>query len=137
MPVDAEGLNIATLPDAAAGARLAYVTPSHQFPSGAIMSLARRLGLLAWAERVGAYIIEDDYDSEFRYAGRPVEALQGLDRSGRVIYIGTFSKVLFPSLRLGYMVLPASLWGAFTTAKWLADRHTAHLEQRGAHRFYL
>jgi GntR family transcriptional regulator/MocR family aminotransferase len=129
VPVDAEGLNIATLPDAVAGARLAYVTPSHQFPSGAIMSLARRLGLLAWAERVGAYIIEDDYDSEFRYAGRPVEALQGLDRSGRVIYIGTFSKVLFPSLRLGYMVLPASLWRAFTTAKWLADRHTAHLEQ--------
>jgi GntR family transcriptional regulator/MocR family aminotransferase len=129
VPVDTEGLNIATLPDAATGARLAYVTPSHQFPSGAIMSLARRLGLLAWAERVGAYIIEDDYDSEFRYAGRPVEALQGLDRSGRVIYIGTFSKVLFPSLRLGYMVLPPSLWHAFTTAKWLADRHTAHLEQ--------
>lgn len=129
VPVDAEGLNVAALPDPATRVRLAYVTPSHQFPSGAIMSLARRLGLLAWAERVGAYIVEDDYDSEFRYAGRPVEALQGLDCSGRVIYVGTFSKVLFPALRLGYVVLPPSLRQAFTMAKWLTDRHTSTLEQ--------
>ena len=129
VPVDAEGLQVAALPDATAGVRLAYVTPSHQFPSGAIMSLARRLGLLAWAERVGAYIVEDDYDSEFRYAGRPVAALQGLDRSGRVIYVGTFSKVLFPALRLGYVVLPAALVHAYTAAKWLADRHTSSFEQ--------
>jgi GntR family transcriptional regulator/MocR family aminotransferase len=127
-PVDTEGLQVAALPDAA-GVRLAYVTPSHQFPSGAIMSLARRLGLLAWAERVGAYIIEDDYDSEFRYTGRPVEALQGLDRSGRVIYVGTFSKVLFPGLRLGYVVLPPVLERVFAAAKWLADRHTSSFEQ--------
>jgi GntR family transcriptional regulator / MocR family aminotransferase len=129
VPVDAEGLQVAALPDAAAGVRLAYVTPSHQFPSGAIMSLARRLGLLAWAERVGAYIVEDDYDSEFRYTGRPVEALQGLDRSGRVIYVGTFSKVLFPALRLGYVVLPPALGRVFAAAKWLADRHTSSFEQ--------
>ena len=127
--VDAEGLDIADLPRAAATARLAYVTPSHQFPTGAIMSLARRLALLAWAERTDAYVLEDDYDSEYRYEGRPVEAVQGLDRSGRVIYVGTFSKVLFPALRLGYMVLPKPLLQPFLAAKWLTDRHTSTLEQ--------
>jgi GntR family transcriptional regulator/MocR family aminotransferase len=129
VPVDAEGLDVRALPDTAAQVRLAYVTPSHQFPSGAIMSLMRRLALLAWAERSGAYILEDDYDSEFRYAGQPVEAMQGLDRSGRVIYVGTFSKVLFPALRLGYLVLPMPLVAPFTAAKWLTDRHTPTLEQ--------
>jgi GntR family transcriptional regulator/MocR family aminotransferase len=129
VPVDAEGLVTAALPDAPEGCRLAYVTPSHQFPSGAIMSLVRRLALLAWAERVGAYVLEDDYDSEFRYAGRPLEAVQGLDRSGRVIYVGTFSKVLFPALRLGYLVLPYTLVQPFTAAKWLTDRHTSTFEQ--------
>jgi GntR family transcriptional regulator/MocR family aminotransferase len=129
VPVDTEGLQVTALPDASAAVRLAYVTPSHQFPSGAILSLPRRLALLAWAERVGAYILEDDYDSEFRYTGRPVEAMQGLDRSGRVIYVGTFSKVLFPALRLGYLVLPAPLVAAFTAAKWLTDRHSPTFEQ--------
>jgi GntR family transcriptional regulator / MocR family aminotransferase len=129
VPVDAEGLDVRALPEATAQARLVYVTPSHQFPSGAIMSLTRRLALLAWAERHGAYILEDDYDSEFRYAGQPVEAMQGLDRSGRVIYVGTFSKVLFPALRLGYVVLPTPLVAPFTAAKWLTDRHTTTLEQ--------
>ena len=128
-PIDHEGLNVDALPTAASEARLAYVTPSHQFPSGAIMSLARRLALLAWAEQTDAYVIEDDYDSEYRYEGRPVEAVQGLDRSGRVIYVGTFSKVLFPALRLGYMVLPQPLIQPFLAAKWLTDRHTSTLEQ--------
>jgi GntR family transcriptional regulator / MocR family aminotransferase len=129
VPVDAEGLVTTALPDARAGARLAYVTPSHQFPTGAVMSLMRRLALLQWAETADAYVLEDDYDSEFRYAGRPVEAVQGLDRSGRVIYMGTFSKVLFPALRLGYLVLPPPLVPLFTAAKWLTDRHTSTLEQ--------
>jgi len=93
------------------------------------MSLVRRLALLQWAETAEAYVLEDDYDSEFRYAGRPVEAVQGLDRSGRVIYVGTFSKVLFPALRLGYLVLPPPLVPLFTAAKWLTDRHTSTLEQ--------
>jgi GntR family transcriptional regulator/MocR family aminotransferase len=130
IPVDVEGLATEELPSDAALSRLAYVTPSHQFPSGAIMSLSRRLALLAWAERMDAYILEDDYDSEFRYTGRPLEAVQGLDHSGRVIYVGTFSKVLFPSLRLGYLVLPRPLVAAFTAAKWLTDRHTSTFEQQ-------
>ena len=129
VPVDPEGLVTTALPDAHAGARLVYVTPSHQFPTGAIMSLVRRLALLQWAETTEAFVLEDDYDSEFRYAGRPVEAVQGLDRSGRVIYIGTFSKVLFPALRLGYLVLPPPLVALFAAAKWLTDRHTSTLEQ--------
>jgi GntR family transcriptional regulator/MocR family aminotransferase len=129
VPVDAEGLLTTALPEATAAARLVYVTPSHQFPTGAIMSLVRRLALLQWAEAAEAYVLEDDYDSEFRYAGRPVEAVQGLDRSGRVIYVGTFSKVLFPALRLGYLVLPPPLVPLFTAAKWLTDRHTSTLEQ--------
>ncbi len=127
--VDAEGLDITALPKAAAEARLAFVTPSHQYPSGAIMSLARRLALLSWAEDTDAYVLEDDYDSEYRYEGRPVEAVQGLDRNGRVIYVGTFSKVLFPALRLGYMVLPRPLVQPILAAKWLTDRHTSTLEQ--------
>jgi GntR family transcriptional regulator/MocR family aminotransferase len=129
VPVDADGLDAARIPPGSAAARLAYVTPSHQFPTGVVMSLARRLALLEWAERVGAYIVEDDYDSEYRYEGRPIEAVQGLDPAGRVIYMGTFSKVLFPALRLGYLVLPPPLAEPFTAAKWLTDRHTATLEQ--------
>lgn len=128
-PVDADGLDPFTLPDPDAGVRVAYVTPSHQFPAGGVMPIARRLALLAWAGRAGAVIIEDDYDSEYRYDGRPIPALQGLDRGGRVVYIGTFSKVLFPSLRIGYAVLPESLLGPFASAKWLADRHTPTIEQ--------
>jgi GntR family transcriptional regulator/MocR family aminotransferase len=93
------------------------------------MPLARRIELLRWAEAAGAVILEDDYDSEYRYAGRPVEAVQGLDRRGRVIYVGTFSKVLFPSLRIGYLVAPKPLVETLRAAKWLADRHTPTLEQ--------
>ncbi|BAZ27383.1 transcriptional regulator [Kalymmatonema gypsitolerans NIES-4073] len=110
--------------------RLVYVTPSHQFPTGAILSLPRRLELLTWARQTGAFIIEDDYDSEYRYGDRPIPALQGLDHSDSVFYIGTFSKVLFPSLRIGYLVLPKSLVSAFARAKWLSDRHLPLLEQQ-------
>ena len=124
--VDAEGLNPDKLP---AKAKLAFVTPSHQLPTGAILPLARRLALLEWAKRADAVVIEDDYDGEFRYEGQPVESMQGLDTEGRVIYIGTFSRTIFPALRLGYLVAPKSLVAAFTATKWLCDRHTATLEQ--------
>ncbi len=124
--VDADGLVPAALPS---DARLAVVTPSHQFPTGALLPLARRLDLLDWAAAQGAWLIEDDYDGEFRYGGRPLAALKSLDRDGRVIYIGSFSKALFPALRLGYMVLPPALRDAFVAAKWLEDRGNNSLEQ--------
>lgn len=123
--VEREGLDPNRLPP---GARLAFVTPSHQFPTGAVLSLARRLALLEWAKRENAGIVEDDYDGEFRY-GQPLESLQGLDREGRVIYIGTFSRTVFSALRIGYLIVPQRLVTAFTAAKWLCDRHTATLEQ--------
>ena len=126
--VDAEGMVTDELPQQGA-TRLSVVTPSHQFPTGAVLSLTRRMELLAWAERVGCWLIEDDYDGEFRYDARPLAALKSLDRGERVIYIGTFSKVLFPSLRLGYMVLPPGLRDAFIAAKWLADRGCPAIEQ--------
>jgi GntR family transcriptional regulator / MocR family aminotransferase len=126
VPVDREGLCTNRLP---ARAKLVYVTPSHQFPLGVPMSLARRRELLAWAKENSALIIEDDYDSEFRYEGRPLDALQGLDKSGQVVYLGTFSKVLFPSLRLGFVVLPNWIYPKFLSLKWLTDRHTETLEQ--------
>ena len=128
-PVDEEGLideEGLTLPDAA---KLAYVTPSHQFPTGAVMSVTRRLALLAWARENEAFVLEDDYDSEYRYVGRPVPAVYGLGGSERVVYAGTFSKVLFPALRLGFLVLPPPLVPAVLAAKWLTDRHSATLEQ--------
>jgi GntR family transcriptional regulator/MocR family aminotransferase len=114
--VDEEGLNVAAGESACRDARVAYVTPSHQYPLGSTMSLARRLRLLDWANRCGSWIIEDDYDSEFQYTGRPLTALQGLDKEERVIYLGTFSKVLFPSLRLGYVIVPGTLVDTFTAA---------------------
>ena len=124
--VDREGLNPDKLPKRA---RLAFVTPSHQFPTGAILPLARRLALLEWARHKNAVIVEDDYDGEFHYEGQPLESLQGLDGEGRVIYIGTFSRTVFSALRIGYLIAPKSLVPAFTSAKWLCDRHTATLEQ--------
>jgi GntR family transcriptional regulator/MocR family aminotransferase len=133
--VDTEGLDAATLPAAAGSAKLAYVTPSHQFPTGAVMTLARRLALLAWAERTAAFVFEDDYDSEYRYEGKPIEAVQGLDRANRVIYTGTFSKVMYPALRAGYMVLPPPLVEPVAAAKWLSDRHTPTLEQEALAEF--
>ena len=109
-------------------ARLAYVTPSHQYPLGVTMSLARRLALLRWAP-ARMWVVEDDYDSEYRYTGRPLAALQGLDDAGRVLYIGTFSKVLSPALRLGYLVAPPDLVDAFAHARTLADRGSPPLGQ--------
>ena len=121
VPVDDEGLIVDAGLAMAPAARLAYVTPSHQFPLGVTMSLARRQALLAWAARASAWVIEDDYDSEIRYTGRPLAALQGLEPGGRVIYIGTFSKVLFPTLRMAYLVVPESLVDAFVAARTLVD----------------
>ncbi len=111
------------------GARVIYVTPAHQFPLGTTMNLARRLRLLDWARSSGALIFEDDYDSEFRYSGRPLPALQGLDRGGHVLFAGSFSKVLFPSLRLGYLVIPADLVDRFAAAKSVTSRHPPLMEQ--------
>ncbi|AFY53119.1 transcriptional regulator with HTH domain and aminotransferase domain [Rivularia sp. PCC 7116] len=129
--VDSSGLLVKELANQTEkNVRLVYVTPSHQFPTGAILSLPRRLELLNWAQQNGALIIEDDYDSEFRYGEKPIPALQGLDTSDSVLYIGTFSKVLFPSLRIGYLVLPRSLVAIFARAKWLSDRHLPILEQQ-------
>jgi GntR family transcriptional regulator / MocR family aminotransferase len=120
VPVDDEGLVVTAIPKAAT---LIYVTPSHQFPLGTPMSLQRRTALLEWADRRRAVVIEDDYDSEFRFEGRPLDPLQRLDRSGRVIYVGSFSKVMLPTLRLGFMIAPASLQPALRAAKRLSDWH--------------
>jgi GntR family transcriptional regulator/MocR family aminotransferase len=116
VPVDAEGLNVRTGQRRAAEARFAVVTPTHQSPMGMALSLPRRLELLEWARQRRAWIVEDDYDSEFRYHGRPLPALKSLDRDGRVLYTGTFSKVLFPGLRLAYLVVPETLAGKFAEA---------------------
>jgi GntR family transcriptional regulator/MocR family aminotransferase len=127
IPVDAEGLDPAAL--ARRRVRVVHVTPSHQYPLGGVMSWPRRAALLAWAERAGTWIIEDDYDGEFRLDGRPLQALKGVDAGGRVVYLGTFSKVLFPALRLGYVVLPPPLVEPFVRAKLVADGGSARLEQ--------
>ena len=132
VPVDAEGLDVAAIPN---GARLVYATPSHQFPLSTPMSLARRTALLAWAERHRAVIVEDDYDSEFRFSDRPLEPLQSLDPGGRVVYVGSFSKTLLPMLRLGFLVAPASLQPALRNAKQLTDRHGEYPTQAALARF--
>ena len=129
VPVDDDGLDVAAGTQREAGARMAYVTPSHQYPLGPTMGLSRRLELLRWASGAGAWVVEDDYDGEYRYGGRPLEALQGLDTEGRVVYVGTFSKVLFPALRLGYVVVPPDLVDAFVAARELSDRHSPVIEQ--------
>ncbi len=132
VPVDEEGLSVADGIKSAANARMAYVTPSHQYPTGVTMSVARRLALIEWAHRGDGWILEDDYDSEYRYQGRPLAALQGLDtqaRQRRVLYTGTFSKVLFPGLRLGYVVTPSQLTGAFIQALHLAHRYLSVMDQ--------
>ncbi|MCV2369746.1 MocR-like pyridoxine biosynthesis transcription factor PdxR [Roseateles oligotrophus] len=127
IPVDDQGMCIEPLDRPAP--RAIYLTPSHQYPSGVALSLARRLQLLALAEREQAWIIEDDYDSEFHYEGRPMPAMQGLDEHGRVIYLGTFSKALFPSLRLAYMVLPTNLVKPLSSARSIGDGHSSQLAQ--------
>jgi GntR family transcriptional regulator/MocR family aminotransferase len=129
VPVDEDGLNVEAGLACEPAARLAFVTPSHQFPLGTTLSLARRLALIEWASRTAAWVLEDDYDSEFRYVGRPLTALQGIDREGRVIYVGTFSKTLFPALRLGYMVVPDELVDAMIGAHMSADIHAHVFEQ--------
>ncbi|WP_019694329.1 PLP-dependent aminotransferase family protein [Pseudomonas fluorescens] len=121
--VDNDGINCAELAELS-DCRLAYVTPSHQYPTGVIMSLARRLELLAWAERTDGWIIEDDYDGEYRYSGAPLAPLAALDRQGRVLYVGTFGKVAFPALRLGYLVLPMGLVDAFSQRRAVDVRHS-------------
>jgi GntR family transcriptional regulator / MocR family aminotransferase len=135
IPVDESGLVVEYLTALTTASshppvRLLSVTPSHQFPTGATLSLSRRLALLQWAQQTGAIIIEDDYDSEYRYGDKPIPALQGLDSSDSVIYMGTFSKVLFPSLRIGYLVLPPQLVPFVAQAKWLSDRQLPMLEQK-------
>jgi GntR family transcriptional regulator/MocR family aminotransferase len=132
--VDGQGLSVAQL-DRGPPARLVVVTPSHQYPTGVIMPLARRMQLLEWAERHAAWILEDDYDGEYRYDGAPIESLQGIDGGHRVIYAGTLSKVMFPSLRIGYLVLPDELVHAFGAAQVLADTGTAGIEQLAAAEF--
>ena len=138
--VDEEGLDVAAGAALAPGARLAYASPSHQFPLGVTLSMQRRVALLDWAARAGAWVLEDDYDGEFRYIGRPLASLQGLDAdrgasaehtrvNGRVLYLGTFSKTLCPALRLGYIILPPMLVDAFVAAKSAAVGHTASVEQ--------
>jgi GntR family transcriptional regulator / MocR family aminotransferase len=128
VPVDVEGFDVETAITRAPNATAAFVTPSHQYPLGMPMSMGRRNALLAWARVHGSWIVEDDYDSELRYAGHPFPSLQGLDPD-RVIYLGTFSKILFPSLRLGYVVVPEPLVSAFCGARALIDRHPPNAEQ--------
>lgn len=129
VPVDDSGMVVESLPVGTVPIKLAYVTPSHQFPTGVVLSLSRRLALLAWAQQSGAIILEDGYNSEFRYDERPIPALQGLTVGDSVIYIGTFSKVLFPALRMGYVVVPERLAPLVVRAKWLGDRQSPLLEQ--------
>ena len=129
VPVDRKGMDISAGIAIEPNARMALVTPSHQYPLGVTLSLSRRLELLTWANRVGSWVIEDDYDSEFRFSGVPVAPMQTLDRKGRVIYIGTFSKVLFPSLRIGYLVVPPELVDAYCAAVHLLTRGVSTLTQ--------
>jgi GntR family transcriptional regulator/MocR family aminotransferase len=127
--VDEEGLRAASLPGRKGRVRAVYVTPSHQYPLGVSMTAARRFALLDWAARQDAWVLEDDYDSEFRYVSRPLGALQGMDPRERVIYIGTFSKVLFPSARVGYLVVPPGLRQRFVDAREAFDLFSPTLYQ--------
>jgi GntR family transcriptional regulator/MocR family aminotransferase len=129
IPVDAHGIMVEAGRRVAPKARAAFVTPSHQFPTGVALTMARRLELLAWARASGAFIIEDDYTSEFRYSGPPLASLQGLDDDERVIYVGTLNKALFPGLRIGYAVVPQALLPAFVSARYLMDRQPPTLHQ--------
>ena len=129
VPVDDDGLDVSAAIKLCPNARAAYVVPSHQFPLGATMSASRRLQLVEWAQRAGSWIVEDDYDSEYRFDSKPIASLQGLDHFSRVIYIGTFSKVLFPSLRVGYIVIPSDLVDHFVAVRHAMDHSPPHLYQ--------
>ena len=129
IPVDRDGMRVADILERPGSGRIAYVTPSHQYPLGSTLSLDRRIRLLDWGNRENGWIVEDDYDSEFRYTSRPLPALQGMDRSGRVIYVGTFSKILLPSIRIGYVIAPDSLVDAFSSARALSGRGSSVIEQ--------
>jgi GntR family transcriptional regulator/MocR family aminotransferase len=129
VPVDEEGLSVAALRACGRRVRAAYVTPSHQYPLGMSMTASRRLALLDWAFRQETWVLEDDYDSEYRYVSRPLGALQGMDAHGRVVYLGTFSKVLFPAVRVGYLVVPPSLWQRFVDARRAFDLFSPTLYQ--------
>jgi GntR family transcriptional regulator / MocR family aminotransferase len=129
VPVDDEGIDVNALATIRPRVRAVYVTPSHQYPLGMSMSAARRIALLDWAARNDAWILEDDYDSEYRYVSQPLGALQGMDPRNRVVYIGTFSKVMFPALRVGYVVVPPPLWRAFLEARDALDGFTPTLYQ--------
>src|SRR5262249_51760267 len=127
--VDTHGLDVAAAIRQAPNARLVYVTPSNQFPLGVPMSVMRRLALLKWASQAGAWIVEDDYDSEFRYFTRPFPSLHGLDADGRVMYVGTFAKSVFPAMRLGFVIVPSDLREQFLAARRATDVHPPLLEQ--------
>jgi GntR family transcriptional regulator/MocR family aminotransferase len=127
--VDADGFDVGAAEGTRTAARAAFVSPSHQYPLGVTMSVSRRLALLSWAARTGGWIVEDDYDSEFRYASRPLPCVQGLDTADRVIYVGTFSKTVFPALRLGFLIVPPSLVDRFAAARASTDRHSPTIEQ--------
>lgn len=129
VPVDEEGMSVASLRKRGGRVRAAYVTPSHQYPLGTSMTAARRFALLEWAFRREAWVLEDDYDSEYRYVSRPLGSLQGMDAHERVVYIGTFSKVLFPAVRVGYLVVPPSLWQRFVDAREAFDLFSPTLYQ--------
>jgi GntR family transcriptional regulator/MocR family aminotransferase len=135
IPVDQFGIDVAEGIRRAPKAQAVFVTPSHQFPKGVVLSMARRLELLAWARTAQAFIVEDDYASEFRYGGRPLASLQGLDDAERVIYVGTLNKALFPGLRLGYAVVPPALLRNFVAARYLMDRQPSSLCQAVAAAF--
>lgn len=129
VPVDREGMDIGAALRLEPKAKAALVIPSHQYPLGSTMTLARRLHLLSWAQNAGAWIVEDDYDSEYRYDSSPISSLQGLDENARVIYIGTFSKVMFPSLRIGYIVIPEDLVDRFSAVRFAMDIFPPYLPQ--------
>ncbi len=135
VPLDAQGIRIESLQNAAQPAKAIFLTPSHQFPTGATLALERRLSIIEWSHRNQAWIFEDDYDSEFLYAGKPTACVQGLDAHDRTIYIGTFTKSMFPGLRIGYMVLPSQLVAPMTVARTLQDGHSASIPQLTLARF--
>jgi GntR family transcriptional regulator/MocR family aminotransferase len=129
VPLDEQGLSVSAGTRMSPHAKGVYVTPAHQFPMGTTMSLERRMALLHWASRSGAFVIEDDYDSEYRFEGRPIPALQSLDRNSNVIFVGSFNKLLFSSLRIGYVVLPPSLIDFFVAFRYRTDFRNLHLDQ--------